>query len=300
MRVMFYGIYELGMAALTRLLAAGLEPVGIVTKLQEGPPLRDFGTVARKHRLPLFALDGHDDPELPGAIESLRPDLIVVSGFHRLIPASILNLAPKGGLNVHPSLLPKYRGPCPWKWTIVNGERETGVTIHEMDENFDGGRILAQVTVPVGRDETSGELYRRLCDVSGELLVRTVRDVMRGRARPRSQDHSKASHFGAPTEEDAHIDWSGDSEKIRNLVRGFNPRPGAWTTLAGDRFIVHSVIPVEGQKEGRPGTILQHTPEGLHVRTGGGVVLVKGEWAGAASSMRPGMVFEGPNPEAAA
>jgi methionyl-tRNA formyltransferase len=300
MRMMFFGIYELGMAALTRLLAAGLPPVGVVTKLQEGPALRDYGTIARKHQLPLFALDGQEDPELPDAIEKLRPDLILVSGFHRLIPPSILNLAPKGGLNVHPSLLPKYRGPCPWKWTIVNGERETGVTIHQMDESFDGGRILAQVTVPVGRDETSGELYRRLCEVGGELLVRTVRDLMRGRVRPRPQDHSKASHFGAPTDEDARIDWSGDSETIRNLVRGFNPRPGAWTTLAGERFIVHSVTPVDGHHEGRPGTILQNSPQGMLVRTGGGVVLVKGAWTGASNSMRPGMAFESPKPEAAA
>ena len=275
MKVFFFGIYELGTISLGRLIEAGVRIAGVATKRQEGSHLEKFVDLARRHRIPLFPLDPGEERQLVPVIKSSKPDIILVSGYHRLLPASILGLAPRGGVNLHPSLLPKYRGPCPWKWVIVRGERWTGVTVHEMDASFDTGRILSQEPVKIRDDETGGELFHRLCDAGGDLLVRTVGDLERGSCPLRLQDPAEATHFGPPQDRDARIDWNADSETIRNLVRGFHPRPGAWTMLEGERIGVHSATSVDLPASVPPGTILRTTHEGLLVGTGGGTVLIQ-------------------------
>jgi methionyl-tRNA formyltransferase len=290
MKAFFFGIYELGIASLTRLLDSGVRIVGIATKLEEGPHLRQLGDIARRRRIPFFASAGTVEPELTSLVQSLRPDLIIVSGYHRLVPTSLLTLAGLGGVNLHPSLLPAYRGPCPWKWVIVRGERRTGVTVHEMDAAFDTGRILSQEALEIHRDETGGELFQRLCDIGGHLLVRTVRALQTGRLKPRPQDPSLATYFGAPTDRDTRIVWTADGETIRNLVRGFHPRPGAWTAVNGERLRIDRASMLESQDGDAPGTILGVTRDGLVVATGGGVVHVTSP--DLDGTLRPGQVLE--------
>jgi methionyl-tRNA formyltransferase len=298
MRAFYFGIYELGLASLRRLLDSGAEIVGVATKLQEGPHLGAFARLARRMGLPLFATGGGQAGQLADSIRATAPDILVVSGYHRLIPREILDLAPRGGINLHPSLLPRYRGPCPWKWAIVNGERWSGVTVHVMDEGFDTGPILSQQPVEIGPDETGGELFHRLCDTGSDLLARTVARLARGGMWGRAQNESNAGYQTAPTPEDARIDWSRDGESIRNLVRGFNPRPGAWTTIDGRKVQVHSATPADLSSSRPPGTILRQAQDGVLVSAGDGILLVKGTWVGGESlesrRLRPGMRFEDP------
>jgi methionyl-tRNA formyltransferase len=224
----------------------------------------------------VFAPESPRDPEFLREVRLLRPDLIVVAGYHKIFPPALLRLPPRGALNVHGSLLPRYRGPCPWKWAILNGERTAGATVVAMTEEVDRGDIYSQQEVPIAPDDTSESLFQKICAAAGPLLARTIEDLDAGRIRPRPQDERQASYYGYPADEEARLRWGWSAERLRNRVRGLSPRPGAWTQYAGRRLRVLQAEPAEGPLADLPGMILGWSDDALIVSTGRGNLAISG------------------------
>jgi methionyl-tRNA formyltransferase len=275
-RVLLFGIYELGFRALDAMLARKLNVVGVVTKpdgLLESLPIT---RLAREAGLPVFAPESPRDAAFLRQVRQLKPDLIAVAGYHKIFPSGLLRLPPRGVLNLHGSLLPRYRGPCPWKWAILNGETRSGATVVRMTEELDRGDILSQRELLVDPQDTGETLFLRISALAGPLLAETVEEFLTGTASFRKQDEQRASYQGYPNDEDARICWEWSAERIRNHVRGLCPRPGAWTQYGGKRVRIRKAAPAEGPMAQIPGMILGRTENSLLVSTGRGNLSVSG------------------------
>ena len=171
-------------------------------------------------------------PEFHDLIAAQNADLLVVVAF-RILPATLFPLSRMGAVNIHGSLLPKYRGAAPIQWAVANGDAETGVTIFQLDAEIDHGTVLAQAKTPIGPDETSGELFARLSVMGRDLLLKTLEDLEASRAVPRVQDHTQASPAPKLKKEDGAIDWNLPATALHNRVRAFNPYPACYATTVG-------------------------------------------------------------------
>ncbi len=274
MRILFFGIYKIGRDSLVALCNNGWHPVAVVTKpdIDEGQPVaiaaEALGLRVLKPRSP-------KEPDFEKVVTELRPDLCLVAGYHKIIPATILKIPKHGTLNLHGSLLPAYRGPCTWKWAIVNGEKETGVTVHYMEPTLDSGDIVSQAVVPIRVDDTGGSLFSRLSSVGAGLLTNVVGDLVAGKVVRIPQDESLATYYGYPTEADCRICWSDPTRRILDQVRGFNPSPGAWSSCRGKRIRIWEGQMVRIQQlTGKPGTVLSGDQPFVLVETGDGVLKV--------------------------
>ncbi|HEX9508291.1 MAG TPA: methionyl-tRNA formyltransferase [Myxococcales bacterium] len=296
MRVLLFGIYKVGSEALDSLIRRRVNLIGVVTKSdsnEEQPVAR----VAREHQLPLFMPDSPSEERFIREVTLLSPDLIAVSGYHKIIPETVLSLPRLGVVNMHASLLPAYRGPSPWKWAIIHGEVKTGVTVHLMSRKLDAGDILAQEEIEIEDTDTGGSLFEKLCPVGAELLAKTIEAISFQPPTGIPQDERLASYYPAPKEADARIRWRSSARDIHNLVRGLHPRPGAWTSLQGVRLgIQRSWIEVSSASD-EPGTIIDVSEDALKVATGNGVVrlqrtIAKKLQTDQLPSLRPGMRFD--------
>ncbi|HVR82960.1 MAG TPA: methionyl-tRNA formyltransferase [Planctomycetota bacterium] len=277
MRVLFIGIYAIGAQALASLIRRGLDVAGVVTKPDESVGQRPLLALAEERRLPLLAPEKLRASSFRRSVRSLNPEVIAVAGFHRKIPAWMLTLPPRGVLNLHLSLLPRYRGPSPWKWAILRGETTTGVTIHQMTSQFDQGAILAQEEWPIDPEDTGESLFHRLCPLGAELLAQVLTQIQAGTNTSRAQDERLASYDPAPTDDDARIRWTRPAREIHNQIRGLHPRPGAWTTWDGTRIrILRSSLGPSSVSEDPPGRILR-CDGSLAIATGLGILKVL-EW----------------------
>jgi methionyl-tRNA formyltransferase len=189
------------------------------------------------------------------AIAEMKPELMVVVGYGQIIPQSIIAIPTHGILNVHASLLPKYRGAAPIQWAIANGETETGVTIMRIDAGLDTGDMLAQRATPIGAEETASELSKRLAAAGAELLIQSIRDIERGNARYTPQDNANATYAPVLKKEDGRIDWSLPASVIHNRMRGFMPWPGAYTTFRGQALRIYNASPITVPFSAEPGTL---------------------------------------------
>jgi len=186
------------------------------------------------------------DQEVAEWLREASVDVATVVAYGKILPAGLLEIPRLGFVNVHFSLLPKYRGAAPVQRALIDGAAETGVSIMVLTEGIDEGPVLATRSIPVGDAETAGEIGDRLADVGADLLVSALHGYEEGTMRPVEQDHASATYAPKLTPEDAHIDWNASSKQVRDLVRGCNPVPGAWTVLAGRRLKVHRVRPSPG------------------------------------------------------
>ena len=268
MRILFTGIYELGDAALRALESAGTNIVGVVTKPSPEGDRQTAASWAASRRVPLFEPVSPRAPWFLEEVERLRPDLIAVAGYHRVFPASILAVPTWGTVNLHGSLLPRYRGPSPWKQAILDGETRTGVTVHVMTPELDSGDILSQAEIEIEEDDTGGSLFRKICSAGAQLLPQTIADIAAGRVARTPQDARLATYFGYPNEEQTSVNWSADAYGIRNLVRAMCPRPGAWTPFRGRRLRIWQVSRLNQPSDSEPGTILEVSAERFAVATG--------------------------------
>ncbi len=212
-----------------------------------------------------------------GAIAQLRglePEIVVVAAYGQILPPQVLSIPPFGCLNLHPSLLPKYRGPSPVAGALLAGEEETGVTIMLMDEGMDTGPILAQIRVAIQREETRGSLDERLGQVGAELLLETLPRWLAGEIEPRPQRHEEATYTKVLKKEDGRIDWGLNVEEIWRRVRAYHPWPGAYTYWRGHRLKVLRAHPLAGKRGGEPGSILAEG-EGTAVVTGQGLLALE-------------------------
>ena len=281
MRLVFMGTPDFAAASLEALLRSDDSIVGIVTQPDRPKGRGQILTpspvklLAQREQIPLFQPLKMKDPEFLQALAGWKPDLIAVAAFGRILPPAILALPPLGCINVHGSLLPKYRGAGPIQWAIINGEIETGITTMLMDEGMDTGAMLLQETIPITPDDTAGTLSPRLAELGGRLLVKTIARLKAGSLVPRPQDSSQATLAPLLKKEDGAIDWVLPATALVNRVRGLSPWPGAYTTVAGgDRWTIWRALALPGHVTKPPGVIVAITHEAIHVATGEGVLAV--------------------------
>ncbi len=278
MRIVFMGTPEFAVPSLEALLKSEDQVVGIVTQPDRPkgrghnlapPPVK---VIAQRTGIPFLQPLKIKTPDFLDALAAWKPDLIAVTAFGRILPAPILNLPPRGCVNVHGSLLPKYRGAAPVQWAIMNGERETGITTMLMDEGMDTGPILLQEQIPIMPDDTAGTLAPRLAELGGRLLVETIRQLKTGVLAPRAQDNSEATIAPLLTKEDGVIDWSRSAQTIANRVRGLSPWPGAYTFFGHDRWNIWSTVVNPTRSDEQPGTIIAVAKHSIQVATGEGML----------------------------
>ncbi len=231
--------------------------------------------LAKGLRLPIMQPQRTRDKAFIGEVKRMSPDLIVVAAYGRILTEDLLDIPPLGCINVHASLLPKYRGAAPIQWAIINGERRTGVTIMKMDEGMDTGDILLAQGVEIGDEDTAESLHDRLAQVGAGLIVKAMEQLNTGTLQPIPQDHRKASYAPPLKKEDGLIDWSRDARGIFNRIRGFNPWPGAFTYLKGRRLKIFRGEIVNEEIGERAGKVIQSGSEGVKVITGKGSLLIK-------------------------
>jgi methionyl-tRNA formyltransferase len=282
MRIVFMGTPEFAVPSLEALLKSGHPVVGVVTQPDRpkgrgqalaASPIKQ---IALRENLPLLQPVKMKDPAFLDALRAWRPDLIAVTAFGRILPPAILSLPPRGCLNVHGSLLPKYRGAGPIQWAIMRGEQETGITTMLMDEGMDTGPMLLQEQVPILPEDTAGTLSVKLAEVGGRLLVETIRRLEAGTLTPQPQDPAKATLAPLLKKEDGAIPWTAPARDIANRVRGLSPWPGAYTYAEAERWIVTkaSVAEDSGPPAGNPGTVVEVRKDVLLVATGQGLLAI--------------------------
>ncbi|MEO5864218.1 MAG: methionyl-tRNA formyltransferase [Nitrospiraceae bacterium] len=281
MRLVFMGTPDFAAASLEALLKSDDSVVGIVTQPDRPKGRGQILTpspvklLAQRQQIPLLQPLKMKDPEFLHALAGWEPDLIVVAAFGRILPPVILSLPSRGCINVHGSLLPKYRGAGPIQWAILNGETETGITTMLMDEGMDTGAILFQEAISITPDDTAGTLSPRLAELGGRVLVETIARLKAGTLVPRPQDDSQATLAPLLKKEDGVIDWALPASALANRVRGLSPWPGAYTTVVGgDRWTIWRAQALPGPATKPPGVIVAITNEAVHVATGEGVLAV--------------------------
>jgi methionyl-tRNA formyltransferase len=281
MRVVFMGTPEFAVPSLEALLKSDDRVVGVVTQPDRpkgrGQPLTSspIKLVAERERLPLLQPIKMKDPAFLGALANWKPDLITVTAFGRILPPAILNLPPKGCINVHGSLLPKYRGAGPIQWALINGETETGITTMLMDEGMDTGAILLQERLTISPEDTAGTLSPRLAELGGRLLIATLTQLKAGSLMPRQQDHSQATLAPMLKKEDGAVDWTMSATAIANRIRGLTPWPGAYTYSGEERWIIWRAAAMAEQAKEMAGMVTQVTKDAIHVATGDGVLILR-------------------------
>jgi methionyl-tRNA formyltransferase len=231
--------------------------------------------VAERRGVPVLQFRRVREPEAQEALRRLAPDLQVVVAFGQILPRSVIDIAPRGTVNVHASLLPRLRGAAPIQWAIATGETETGVTTMLIDEGLDTGPTLLARATPIGPEETAAELEPRLARMGAEVLLDTVRGLADDTIRPVAQDHARATLAPLLKKEDGRIDWSLPATTLAHRARGFHPWPGAYTTHDGRLLKVLRVRAVEGAgPTAEAGTIVGVGPDGVRVACAGGTFLL--------------------------
>jgi len=218
---------------------------------------------------------GIKEPWFIEKIIALDPDLFVVVAYGRILPGSFLSIPHLGAINIHPSLLPKYRGPAPIQWAIINGEQETGVTTMWMDEGMDTGDILLSSKVPIGPDDTSGSLHRRLAEIGAQLLIETLTKIKSADFVGKPQDKSGATYAPLLKKKDGRIDWTRDARSVDAFIRGMIPWPGAFTFLFGKRLKVLKAKDLQKAAREKPGTVLEGFPGDFNIATGRGILAIE-------------------------
>ncbi|MGH7164641.1 MAG: methionyl-tRNA formyltransferase [Nitrospiraceae bacterium] len=285
MRIVFMGTPEFAVPSLEALLRSEDQVVGVVSQ-PDRPKGRGYELapspvklLCLRERLPILQPLKMKEPVFLDALKAWQPELITVAAFGRILPKVVLDLPPRGCVNVHASLLPKYRGAGPIQWAIIKGERETGITTILMDEGMDTGAILLQERLAIHPDETAGELSARLAEVGGRLLVETIRRLKEGALAPRAQDHTQATMAPLLKKDDGWITWTAEASEIVNRVRGLSPWPGAFTYAGDERWIIWRAAIKDRAWEGKgpaptPGTLVEAGKDGILVVTGHGLLVI--------------------------
>jgi methionyl-tRNA formyltransferase len=250
LNLVFCGTPEFAVPTLEAVIAAGHHVALVVTQPDraagrgmqlQAPPVK---LAALAHNIPIVQPEKiKTNAEFQKLLESIQPDAILVVAYGRIIPRWMLDLPTLGNINLHGSLLPKYRGAAPVQWAIANGETVTGVTTMRLDEGLDTGDMLLAHAIPIAANETAPDVFRALSAVGAELMVQTLHRLATGTLDPQPQDHSLATLAPILTREDGAIDFTRTAHQIYNRWRGFQPWPGAHTLLRGKKLIVHRMSP---------------------------------------------------------
>ena len=278
MRIVFMGTPEFAVPSLEALLASPHQVVGVVTQPDRpkgrGQDVVDspIKQICLREHIPFLQPTKMKDPAFLEALRAWQPDIITVTAFGRILPPAVLNLPPNGCVNVHGSLLPKYRGAGPVQWAIIRGEQETGITTMLMDEGMDTGAMLLQEKLEVLPDDTAGTLAPRLAALGGGLLIDTLARLKAGTLVPTKQDDRQATMAPLLKKEDGLIDWTLSAKALTNRVRGLSPWPGAYTFLGDERWNIWKAISQAGATTDAPGTIVAVNKQAISVTTGDGLL----------------------------
>lgn len=277
MKLIFMGTPDFAVPCLERLIKAGHEIAAVFSqpdkprgrKMILTPP--EVKACALKHGLTVYQPKSLRNDEAMELIKEIAPDCIVVAAYGKILPKAMLDLPKYGCINVHGSLLPKYRGSAPIQWSVINGEKETGVTIMQMAEGVDTGDMLYQKAIPIGIDDTAESMFEKLSDLGGEMIVEALDLLEEGKLTPIKQDETLATHAPMLNKEIAVIDWNKSALEVHNLVRGLYSWPIAQTTLHGKKLKIYRTA--VGKGSGEAGTVISTSP--LTIACGEGAVVIE-------------------------
>lgn len=283
MKIIFMGTPDFAVESLEALIAAGYEVVLAVTqpdkpKGRSGalqfPPVKEC---AISHDIPVFQPERVRRPEAIETLQKYQPDLIVVAAFGQILPKEILEMPRFGCINVHASLLPKYRGAAPIQWAVINGDETAGVTIMRMDVGLDTGDMISKVKLPLAIGETAGTLFDKLSKAGADLLVQTIPDIVSGKAVYTPQTEAEATHTTMIQKSMGQINWASSAVSIERLIRGMNPWPSAYTSFRGKTIKIWKacVCKKDALDIQTPGTVVKVTKSEMYVQTGDGVLIIE-------------------------
>ena len=297
MRVVFMGTPDIAATCLKRILADGFQVVGAYTQPDRpkgrgmkltASPVKE---VALEAGIPVFQPENFREEESVEALRALKPDVCAVVAYGRILPQKVLDVPTFGCINIHASLLPKYRGSAPYQWAVLNGEKETGVTAMYLCREMDAGDMIDRVTTPIGENETAGEVLDRLALLGAGLLSKTLARFLAGPVAGEKQDESLVSYAPMLDKSLCPIDFHRTAQQVHDQVRGLQPWPVATMELQGKRFKVHETRIAAGK--GEPGQILGLTKTGLVIACGEGAVEIRSLQAEGGKRMNAPDYFRG-------
>ena len=298
MRVVFMGTPDIAATCLQKIIDEGFEVVGVYTQ-PDRPKNRGmklaFSPVkelALAHDLPVFQPENFREDETVEQLRALQPDVVAVVAYGRILPQRVLDIAPKGFINIHASLLPSYRGSAPYQWAVLDGLQESGVSAMYLCREMDAGDVIDVAKTPIGENETAGELLDRLAVLGADLLAKTLHRLEQGKVEATAQDPGLVTYAPMLDKSMCPIDWNKTAQQVHNQVRGLHPWPVATAELAGTKFKIHATVVVDG-KSGVPGTILELTKTGLVVACGEGAVEIRSLQAEGGKRMAAPDYFRG-------
>lgn len=280
MRVIFMGTPDFAVGTLEEIIKAGHEVVLVVSqpdkavgrsKALKYTPVK---ACAIEHGIEVYQPQRVRDAECVEYLHSYAPDIIIVEAFGQIIPKEILDMPRFGCINVHASLLPKYRGAAPIQWAVINGDAVSGVTTQRMNEGIDTGDMILKEEVVLREDETGGSLFERLAAVGAKLCVQTMAEIEAGTAVYTPQDNAKATHTAKIHKELGSINWMNDAKSIECLIRGLDPWPSAYTRLGEKTLKIWRAHVVPAEPQAAPGCIIKAGKEGIFVQTGDGILVL--------------------------
>ena len=280
LRIVFMGTPEFALSTLKTLVEMGTAVIAVFTqpdrpkgrgKAVTPPPVK---CLARELTIPIFQPEKLRRHEVVEDLKNLAPDLIVVVAYGQILPQSVLDIPRFGCINVHASLLPRYRGAAPINKAVMEGETETGITTMFMNAGLDTGDMLVKKTLAIGFEETAGELHDRLAVLGGEAMAETIDHLCRDELEAVAQDDSMSSYAPMLKKEDGRIDWNRPAVDIHNHVRGLDPWPGAFCALHGESLKIFKTIPEKGVG-GKPGRVVSAGGDGVRIACGQGILLVR-------------------------
>ena len=281
MRIVFMGTPDIAATCLKKILDVGFDVVGVYTQ-PDRPKNRGMKLafspvkeVALAHDIPVFQPEHFREAETVETLRKLRPDVVAVVAYGRILPQKVLDIPAKGCINIHASLLPAYRGSAPYQWAVLDGLEETGVTAMYLCREMDAGDMIAVRKTPIGENETARELLDRLAVLGADLLSETLDRIADGTVTAVPQDGSKATYAPMLDKSMCPIDWTKSARQVHNQVRGLNPWPVATAELAGRKFKIYETVVLDKTLRGKPGTILGLTKTGLQVACGSGAVEIR-------------------------
>lgn len=276
MKIVFMGTPDFSVNALENIVKAGHDVVGVITQ-----PDKPKGRGGKMQYTPVkekaleLGLDVYQpqrvkETEFIEKLKEMNPDAIVVIAFGQILPKAILDMPKYGCINVHASLLPKYRGAAPIQWSVIDGEKETGVTTMYMNEGLDTGDIIDKVVVPIDKKETGGSLFDKLAIEGGKLILKTLIELENGTAVRTPQDDSKSNYAGMINKQLGKIDFNKSANEIERLIRGLNPWPSAYTKMDGKTLKIWDADVDDSENDSEPGTITEVGKDFIRVATGKG------------------------------
>ena len=280
MRVVFMGTPDFSVPTLEKIIEAGHEVIGVVTQPDKAkgrgkkvlfPPVKEM---ALAHDLPVYQPRRARDPEFIEEMKTLNPDVMVVVAFGQILPKAILDIPKYGCINVHASLLPKYRGAAPIQWAVIRGEKVSGVTTMQMDVGLDTGDMLLKKEVLLDEEETGGSLHDKLSTLGGDLLIETLKKIEAGDIHPEKQDDSQAGEYARMLDKNlGRIDFSMPAAEIERLIRGLNPWPSAFTSYNGKTMKLWKAK-TDNCGQGVPGQVIHVDKNSFTVQTGQGTLQI--------------------------